>query len=131
MVASLDHTYIRSKQKLESATFLATILDVDPPINFGSIVRIELANGTCLDYHDAEEVGFQHFALLVNDLEFDTIVERMTRLGHEYYARGRYIRPHEIRERSGGARAIFLYDPDETSIEFVTRHYIPEAESTE
>lgn len=124
MAAKLDHTIIWSLNRKESAEFLAQVLDLDTLVDFEDFVRIELADGVCIDYHGAEEISYQHWAILVDDDEFDALLERMDRLGFEYYAQGHHRRPHEITVRQDG-RAVYFTDPDGNSIEIVTRHYVP------
>jgi catechol 2,3-dioxygenase-like lactoylglutathione lyase family enzyme len=125
MAPRLDHTIVWSlNKKKESAAFLAQVLDLDSLVDYGDFVRIELGGGVCIDYHDAEEISYQHWAILVEDDEFDALLGRMDKLGFEYYAQGHHRRPHEITNRDDG-RALYFTDPDGNSIEIVTRHYVP------
>lgn len=125
MPARLDHTIVRSLHMRECAEFLSGVLGMEAPKDYGFFWRIELADGVCLDYHDVEEIDYQHYALRLSDEEFDALLERMEGLGLEYYAQGHHRRPHEITLRDGG-RAIYFTDPDGNSIEIVTRHYVPD-----
>jgi hypothetical protein len=49
-------------------------------------VTVEVADGVSLDFHDAEDVPSQHYALLVDDTEFDPIFERVRQDGIVYCA---------------------------------------------
>ena len=125
MTVHLDHTIVHSHEPKIAAAFLAAVLCLPDPQDLGAFVRVELADGVCLDYHEAEEFHRQHYALLVDDAAFDAMLERMGGLGLEYYAQGRRRGAHEITERSGGGRAVYFPDPDETSFEVQTRHFVP------
>src|ERR1700761_5504458 len=93
MVAKLDHTIVPSRDKHASARFLARILGLDPPGEFGHFVTVEVGNGVSLDYDDAAEVRSQHFAFLVDDDDFDPIFDRVRGEGLTYFADPAHRRP--------------------------------------
>lgn len=122
MAVQLNHTIVRSRNKHGSAEFLARILGIGPPGEFGHFVTLETGNSVSLDYDDAERVTPQHYAFLVDDEDFDGIFERVGREGLAYYADPGHRRPGEVNTRYGG-RGFYFNDPDGHSMEVLTRPY--------
>jgi hypothetical protein len=52
MSAELNHTIVRCTDKVASARFLAEILGLDEPTQFGPFRAVQLANGVSMDYAD-------------------------------------------------------------------------------
>lgn len=125
MSVRLDHTIVWCRDKHDSAEFLARILGLEHPVDFGDRVRVEVANGVCFDYQDSGDVRPQHYALLVDEDDFDSILRRITDEGLEYYAQGGNGVAHQTSTRNGG-RVVYFSDPDRHSFELVTRHMVPE-----
>ena len=71
MAVRLDHTIVSSRDKHASAAFLARVLGVGTPAEFGHFVTVEVANGVSLDFDDATDIRSQHYAFLVDDEDFD------------------------------------------------------------
>ncbi len=122
MVARLDHTIVRSRDKHLSAEFLARILGLGPPGTFGHFVTVETGNGVSLDFDDAEEIRPQHYAFLVDDEEFDPIFERVKAENVAYFADPGHRRRGEINTRDNG-RGFYFRDPDGHNLEVLTRRY--------
>lgn len=126
MSVSLDHTIVHSRDKHASAAFLARILGLGPPRTVGHFVALETGNGVSLDYDDAAEVTPQHYAFLVDDGDFDAILERTEADGVAYFADAGHRRRGEINTRDGG-RGFYFADPDGHNLEVLTRAYDPAA----
>lgn len=122
MAVQLDHTIIPSRDKHASAGFMAKILGIGPPGEFGHFVTLEVANGVSLDWDDASEFRSQHFAFLVDDEDFEPIFERVKDEGITYYADPGHTRPGEINTRDQG-RGFYFSDPDGHNMEVLTRRY--------
>ncbi|MGH3745263.1 MAG: VOC family protein [Mycobacteriales bacterium] len=122
MSASLDHTIVHSRDKHAAATFLARILGLDAPVSVGHFVAVETGNGVSLDYDDATDVTPQHYAFLVDDGDFDDILERTKAEGVAYFADAGHRRRGEINTRDGG-RGFYFSDPDGHNLEVLTRTY--------
>lgn len=86
MTVELNHTIVRSRDKVGSSRFLAGILGIAPPQSVKGFMAVRLSNNITLDYADADEFHSQHLAFLVADDEFDTIFDRVVSAGIAYYA---------------------------------------------
>ncbi|MBO0692036.1 MAG: hypothetical protein J2P58_03970, partial [Acidimicrobiaceae bacterium] len=83
MGVKLHHTIVASKDKKQSAEFLAHILDLEPPEPNGHFVTVMVSNGVALDFdnlsndprsmHFASDVRSQHYAFQVDEESFDGI----------------------------------------------------------
>jgi catechol 2,3-dioxygenase-like lactoylglutathione lyase family enzyme len=122
MVARLDHTIVSSRDKHESARFIARILGLGPPGSFGHFVTVEVGNGVSLDYAEADQVHSQHYAFLVEDEEFGPIFERVKAAGVPYYADPGHRHLNQINTRDGG-QGFYFSDPDGHNMEVLTRRY--------
>ena len=122
MPVRLDHTIVPSRDKHASSAFLARILGVAAPVEYGHFVVLELDGGLSLDYDDAADVRPQHFAFRVGDDEFGPIFERISGEGISYYADPGHHRAGEINTRDGG-RGFYFSDPDGHNMEVLTRRY--------
>lgn len=119
MPAQLDHTVIAARDKWASAQFLADILGLrvgtDP---FGYFAPLELDNGVILEFADADDVAWQHYAFVVSEEQFDAAFARITAAGLEYHS-GPLGAADEIYFRDGG-RGIYFNDPNGHVMELMT-----------
>ncbi len=122
MAIELNHTIVHSRDKQASAAFLARILGLPAPGNFGHFATVEVANGVSLDFDDAQEIRSQHYAFLVGDEDFEPIFARVREEGIEYYADPAHRQAGEINERDRG-RGFYFSDPDGHNLEVLTRRY--------
>ncbi|MEU5657094.1 VOC family protein [Streptomyces sp. NPDC047737] len=120
----LDHHAVYAGDRSLSAEFIATVLglEVGPP--FGPFLPVDLGNGVTLDYYELrdEPVQPQHYAFLVPDAQFDTMIARLVALGVTYYADPRHGEPGRINRLFGG-RGAYFKDPDGHNMEIMTRPY--------
>ncbi|MCT2593216.1 VOC family protein [Streptomyces sp. N2-109] len=124
MSIELNHTIVHSRDKRESADFLAHILGLEAGPEWGPFIPLELSNGVTLDFATipAESITMQHYAFLVTEEEFDKIFQRIQDGGITYYADPHGKRPGEINHNDGG-RGVYFMDPAGHGMEAITRPY--------
>jgi extradiol dioxygenase family protein len=125
MTISFNHTIVASRDKRESAEFLAELFGLPSPKPFGHFMVVELEHGASLDYADAPEgadIPRQHYAFLVSEQEFDTIYGKITSRNLQHWADPGAKRPGEINHRDGG-RGVYFLDPSGHAMEILTRPY--------
>jgi hypothetical protein len=123
MPVQLNHTIVRVRDKLESATFLAELLGVAPPTPFGPFLVVQVDNDVSLDFADDHgPVHPQHYAFLVGEDEFDQIFARIRERDLPYWADPARRRPGEINTNDGG-RGVYWEDPSGHFLEIITRPY--------
>jgi catechol 2,3-dioxygenase-like lactoylglutathione lyase family enzyme len=124
MPVELNHTIVHSRDRQQSAEFLANILGLEVGPVFGPFLPVATTNGVTLDFATtpAESITRQHYAFLVSDAEFDAAFARIKKAGIDYYADPRMQRPNEVNHNDGGNGVYFL-DPSEHIMEIITRPY--------
>ena len=125
MAISFNHTIVASRDKRESAQFLADLFGLPSPKTFGHFMVVELEHGATLDYADASEgseIARQHYAFLVSERDFDAIYGRIRSRGLQHWADPRQSRPGEINHNDGG-RGVYFLDPSGHAMEILTRPY--------
>ena len=128
MSITFNHTIVASRDKRESAAFLAELFGLPDPKPFGRFMVVELEHGVNLDFADAPEgpegvtIPRQHYAFLVSDEDFDAIYGKITARGLPHWADPRQDRPGEINHNHGG-RGVYFPDPSGHSLEILTRPY--------
>jgi catechol 2,3-dioxygenase-like lactoylglutathione lyase family enzyme len=119
----LNHTIVHARDKRRSAHFLAQLLGLAEPTEFGPFLLVNVANDVSLDFvDDAGTIQPQHYAFLVTEKEFDQIFGRITAQGLEYWADPFHRQPGRINTNDGG-RGVYWNDPDEHILEIITRPY--------
>jgi catechol 2,3-dioxygenase-like lactoylglutathione lyase family enzyme len=127
MTAALDHTIVPVADKRASAEFLGGILGLPPAPPWGPFVPLPLANGVSLDFMDAVDFDERHYAFLVDESDFDAMLERIQASGVGFYADPSRRQPGRINTHYGG-RGVYFDDPDNHLMEIITRTYGPEPE---
>ncbi|MBO0651438.1 VOC family protein [Streptomyces triculaminicus] len=125
MSIELNHTIVLSRDKHESARFLADILGLEAGAPFGPFVPVATGNGVTLDFmtvDEGEEFTPQHYAFLVSEEEFDGIFERILRAGIDYWADPTRKVPRQINHNAGG-RGVYFTDPGGHYLEVLTRPF--------
>ena len=123
MAIQLNHTIVSARDKRESATFLAEILGLDPPVPFGPFLVVGVDNDVTLDFiDDPGPIHSQHYAFLVSETEFDEIFGRIRARGLAYWADPFRRQPGEINTHDGG-RGVYWEDPSGHNLEIITRPY--------
>ncbi|WP_327070856.1 VOC family protein [Kitasatospora sp. NBC_01250] len=120
----LNHTVVFAKDRQLSAEFLAVILGLAVGAPFGPFLPVDLGNGVTLDYYQKsdEPIQSQHYAFLVPEAQFDTMIARLESLRVTYYADPSHTEPGRINRLFGGRGAYFA-DPDGHNMEIITRPY--------
>jgi catechol 2,3-dioxygenase-like lactoylglutathione lyase family enzyme len=119
----LNHTIVAARDSEASAAFLAEVLGLPAPSEYGPFVMVETDNGVSLDFLDTDdEIVAQHYAFLVGEDDFDDIFGRIQQRGLTYWADPGRRRAGEINTRDGG-RGVYFADPDGHLLEILTRPY--------
>jgi catechol 2,3-dioxygenase-like lactoylglutathione lyase family enzyme len=123
MTVQLNHTIVFSRDKKESATFLAEIFGLPEPSPFGPFLAVQADNDVTLDFMDVDgEITSQHYAFLVSEQEFDGIFGRIQERGLTYWADPGHTQPGKINRNDGG-RGVYFEDPNGHNLEAITRPY--------
>jgi catechol 2,3-dioxygenase-like lactoylglutathione lyase family enzyme len=121
----LNHTAIYATDRHLSAEYIAAILGLKVGAPFGPFLPVDLGNGVTLDYYEKrdEPIQSQHYAFLVPDDQFDTMIARLKAVGVTYYADPSHTEPGQINRLFGG-RGAYFDDPDGHNMEIMTRPYV-------
>lgn len=125
MTVQLNHTIVAARDKETSARFLADILGLEVSPQYGPFMPVAIPNGVTLDYMDVdteETITPQHYAFLVSEDDFDTVLGRVRAAGLTYWADPFHRRSHEINTNDGG-RGTYFDDPNGHNLEILTRPY--------
>lgn len=123
MAVQLNHTIVWVRDKRESATFFAEVLDLAEPTRYGPFLVVEVDNEVSLDFHDVEgEVHPQHYAFLVGEQDFDEIMARIRERGLTFWADPAQEQRGEINSNDGG-RGVYWEEPSGHLLEIITRPY--------
>ena len=123
MPISFNHTIVASRDKQQSAEFLAELFGLPSPKPFGPFMVVGLEHDASLDYADApegEEIRRQHYAFLVSEEDFDAIYGKIASRGLRHWADPGKNRPGEINHNHGG-RGVYFPDPSGHAMEILTR----------
>ena len=123
MAIRLNHTIVVAHDKDTTAMFLSQILGLPAPSLVGPFAVVRVSDDTSLDYITADgEITSQHYAFLVDEIEFDEIFERIRERRLTYWADpGRHERD-QINTLDGG-RGLYFDDPNGHLLEIITRPY--------
>jgi len=123
MAVHFNHTILMARDSKASATFLAEILGLPAPQQFGPFQVVRTENDANLDYMDTDrEISPQHYAFLVSDAEFDAIFGRVRDRKLTYWADPMQKREGEINRHDGG-RGVYFEDPNGHLLEIITCPY--------
>ncbi|MEU5635187.1 VOC family protein [Streptomyces rishiriensis] len=124
VAVQLNHTAVYAHDRRLSAEFIAVILGLGLGAPFGPFLPVDLGNGVTLDYYEKrdEPIQPQHYAFLVPDEQFDSMIARLEAVGVTYYADPRRTEPGRINRLFGGRGAYFA-DPSGHNMEIMTRPY--------
>jgi len=93
------------------------------PFRFGPFEVVELDNGVGLDFAKSEgPIQSQHYAFLISEPEFDAVLGRLIQRGLPHWADPARRRSGEINHHDGG-RGVYFPDPDDHTLEVITRPY--------
>ncbi len=123
MPISFNHTIVASRDKQQSAEFLAELFGLPSPEPVGRFMAVRLEHGVNLDFADVpegEEIRQQHYAFLVSEEDFDAIYGKIAARGLRHWADPGKNRPGEINHNHGG-RGVYFPDPSGHAMEILTR----------
>lgn len=120
MTVELNHTIVPSRDKHESAQFLAELLGLPVGDEVGPFVQLELGNNVTLDFMNHAYVSSQHYAFLVDDATFDAAYQKMLDRGLDHWADPDHNKPGTINTRWDG-RGVYFPDPSGHNMEILTR----------
>lgn len=123
MAIELNHTIVNVRDKSESAHFVAEILGLPAPEEFGYFLVLRTSNGVSLDFIDStEKIDPQHYAFLVSDAEFDQIFGRIKKRGLKYWADPAKKQLGQFNTHFGG-RGVYFEEPSGHFLEIITKPY--------
>ncbi len=123
MSVDFNHTIVWSKDSAKSAAFLAEMFGLPEPGRFSHFHVVTTANGVSVDFAERDgEIAPQHYAFLVSEAEFDSVIGRIEAKGLDYWADPSQSRKGEINTRDGG-RGLYFEDPTGHLMEALTRPY--------
>lgn len=123
MAVKFNHTIVSSRDKRASAAFLAEILGLPEPTQWGPFQVVRTDNDANIDFMDVDgEITTQHYAFLVGETEFDEIFGRIRGRGLPYWADPARTQVGEINDHDGG-RGVYFEDSNGHLIEIITRPY--------
>lgn len=118
MPLELNHAIVRCTDRNVAARFFADLIDAPPPHALGPFAAVRANHHLTLDFYDEGPFVFGHFAFLVEDTEFDAILDRVA-TGGLAYGSGPFARDRAINRLNGG-RGAYVWDSDGNSYEFFT-----------
>lgn len=119
-----NHTIVLSRNREESAHFLADILGLEVDEPEGMFLPVTTDNGVTLDFATVELDAWPilHYAFHVSEEEFDLILDRLLKAEVTIYADPRARQLGKINRNDGG-RGVYFLDPSGHVMEAITRPY--------
>jgi hypothetical protein len=123
MTARLNHTIVAARDRDASAVFLAEMLGLPAPLSLGHFAVVTVGDRLTLDFVEAEdEIVPQHYAFLVEEVEFDEIFARIAKRGMPYWA-DPFRRERDAINHWDDGRGLYFDDPNGHLLEIITRPY--------
>ena len=123
MSVELNHTIVWCTDRYHSAHFLAEMFGLPEPRDLYHFRVVEVANGVSLDFAEKEgNIAPQHYAFLVSEPEFDSVMARIKAKNLPYWADPARNHPGEINHKDGG-RGVYFEAPDGHFLEALTVPY--------
>jgi len=125
MAVEFNHTLVACRDQKKSSAFMAEMLGLPTPHQFGVFYCVDTENGVSLDFievGDGNDVHLQHYAFLISEEEFDQVFGRIKQKALDYWADPFRKRKGEINTNDGG-RGVYFCDPDGHLLEVLTRPY--------
>ncbi len=123
MTVAFNHTIVWSHDNRASAAFLAEVLGLPAPLEWGRFQIVQTGNGVSVDFMSRKgRIAEQHYAFLVSEAEFDQIFGRIRDKGLAFWADPARSEEGEINRRDGG-RGLYFLDPSGHLLEIITRPY--------
>lgn len=123
MSVEFDHAIVLTRDREESARFLARVLGLEVGEPAGMFQPVTTANGVTLDFATVDaDIPAQHYAFLVSEDEFDAILTRLVDAGIPVQADPHGRRPRRV-NRDDGGHGVCFPDPAGHGLEAITRPY--------
>ena len=123
MAIHFNHTILKARDSRASAAFLAEMLGLGGPRQWGPFQMVTTNNDANLDYMDTKDAFTpQHYAFLISEAEFDAIFGRIQERKLPYWADPAQKQQGEINHHDGG-RGLYFEDPNGHLLEIITRPY--------
>jgi catechol 2,3-dioxygenase-like lactoylglutathione lyase family enzyme len=123
MAIALDHTIVPSHDKEAGARFFAKLFGLAYGGPWGHFAPVQVNDKLSLDWDDRETFEPHHYAFLVTDEEFDTILARVQAEGIPYGSGPTSQDDMRINNRHEG-RGFYFRDADRHSWEVITHTYV-------
>jgi hypothetical protein len=118
-----NHLIIFAKDKQGSALFLAELFGLPEPVTSGFFTAVEFSNNVTFQYAEfAQEFTVQHYAFLVSESNFDSILNKISERKIEFWADPRKQMPNQFNTNHGG-RGLYFLDPSGHGMEIITQPY--------
>lgn len=122
MAIALDHTIVPSRDKEAGARFFAKMFGLQYEGMWGHFAPVKVG-GTSFDWDNREHFESHHYAFLVTDEEFDTILGRVQAEGIKYGSGPMNQDDMQINHLHTG-RGFYFRDADGHSWEVITHTYV-------
>ena len=125
MTIRFDHTIVPSRDGEAAARWFADLFGLPEPIRFSVFWQVTTGNGVDLDFDTYGADGTfttGHYAFLVDEAEFDAILERIRTSGIDYWADPGRREAATINRHDGG-RGVYFRSPDDHLFEIITVPY--------
>ncbi len=122
MAIALDHTIVPSRDKEAGARFFAKMFGLEYSGPWGHFAPVKVGS-TSFDWDNRERFESHHYAFLVTDEEFDTILGRVQSEGIKYGSGPTRQDDMEINHLHTG-RGFYFRDADGHSWEVITHTYV-------
>ena len=123
MAIHFNHPILWAQDSEASATFLAEMLGLPAPRQWGPFHMVTTENDANLDYMDTDgEIKPQHYAFLISEDDFDEIFGRIRDRELSYWADPGQKQSGEINHHDGG-RGVYFEDLNGHLLEIITRPY--------
>jgi catechol 2,3-dioxygenase-like lactoylglutathione lyase family enzyme len=122
MAIALDHTIVPSRDKEAGARFFAKMFGLQYEGMWGHFAPVKVGD-TSFDWDNREQFESHHYAFLVADEEFDTILGRVQSEGIKYGSGPMNQDDMQINHLHTG-RGFYFRDADGHSWEVITHTYV-------
>ena len=122
MAIALDHTIVPSRDKEAGARFFAKMFGLQYEGAWGHFAPVKVGS-TSFDWDNREQFESHHYAFLVADEEFDTILGRVQSEGIKYGSGPMNQDDMQINHLHTG-RGFYFRDADGHSWEVITHTYV-------
>jgi catechol 2,3-dioxygenase-like lactoylglutathione lyase family enzyme len=123
MAIILNHTIVPAYDKEASARFFADIFGLKYDGANGHFAPVRVDETLTLDFDDAKNFDFHHYAFHVSDEEFDAILKRVPE-AELPFGSDPWNREGNLNNWNGG-RGVYFDDPNGHVLELMTRPSSP------